>query len=201
VKGLEAPMHDPRSAHGYGLAYAVSPRGACHNASLQVYIESGMTYLPEFGDLVDNVEEMDSHGKAALNIMSQDYGMFFGHSASYCLLGAAVLTATQAVEMVNHVTGFDYTLDEVCRLGRRIWFLKRGLTNLFGARAQDDRLPQRLSMPLSDGPTAGSAPDMELMMREFYQLRGLDDQGLPSRQVLESLDLHDLASLLHDNRG
>jgi aldehyde:ferredoxin oxidoreductase len=197
VKGMEAPMHDPRSGHGYGLAYAVSPRGACHNASLQFYAESGSLYLPEFGAEIANLEEMDSRGKAAFNVISQDYGMFFGHCAGFCLLGAAVLNATQAVDMVNHVTGFDYTLDEVCHLGRRIWYLKRGLANLFGARAHEDRLPRRLMTPLEEGPTAGSVPDMGLMMREFYELRGLDANGLPRRQVLEDLHLEELSRLLH----
>jgi aldehyde:ferredoxin oxidoreductase len=201
VKGMEAPMHDPRSGHGYGLAYAVSPRGACHNASLQFYAESGSFYLPEFGSEIGDLEEMDSRGKAAFNVISQDFGMFFGHCAGYCLLGAAVLNATQAIEMVNHVTGFDYTLDEVCRLGRRIWYLKRGLANLFGARAREDRLPRRLLIPLEEGSTAGSVPDMDLMIREFYKLRGLEANGLPRRQVLEELDLDDLARLLHGSQG
>jgi aldehyde:ferredoxin oxidoreductase len=199
VKGMEAPMHDPRSGHGYGLAYAVSPRGACHNASLQFYAESGSVYLPEFGPEIADLEEMDSRGKAAFNVLSQDYGMFFGHCAGYCLLGAAVLSATQAIEMVNHVTGFDYTFEEVCCLGRRIWYLKRGLASLFGARARDDRLPERLMTPLEEGPTAGSVPDMDLMLREFYELRGLDADGLPRRQVLQDLDLEDLAALLYDH--
>jgi aldehyde:ferredoxin oxidoreductase len=196
VKGLEAPMHDPRSGHGFGLAYAVSPRGACHNASLQVYAESGSIYLPEFDELVGDLEEMSSRGKATFNVLMQDFGMFFSHCAGYCLLGAGVLTATQAVEMVNHVTGYDYTLDEVCHLGRRIWYLKRGLANLFGTRAEDDRLPQRLLAPLQEGPTAGSVPDMDLMISEFYELRGLDERGVPTRQVLEKLGLGDLARLL-----
>ena len=51
VKGLEAPMHDPRSAHGYGLAYGVSPRGACHEASLNFNVEGGAMYIPEIADL------------------------------------------------------------------------------------------------------------------------------------------------------
>ena len=51
VKGLESPMHDPRASHGYGLAYAVSPRGACHMASLDYPMEGGMMYLPEYAEV------------------------------------------------------------------------------------------------------------------------------------------------------
>lgn len=201
VKGLEAPMHDPRSAHGHGLAYAVSPRGACHVASLQFPIEGGMIYLPDLDESLGDFEEMSSEGKAAMNALSQDYGMFFSNCAPFCLIGGAVLSAVQAVEMVNHVTGFDYTVPEVCQLGRRIWYLKRGLSNLFGARAEHDRLPKRLMTPLEAGPTEGSVPDMALMLREFYQLRGFDENGVPKKDILLELGLTDLAELLHPSAG
>ena len=197
VKGMEAPMHDPRSAHGYGLAYAVSPRGACHCASLEFPIESGSMYLPEFDEVIGDYEEMSSVGKAEMNVLSQDFGMFFGSCAGFCVLGAAPLSATQAVEMVNHVTGFDYTVKEACDLGRRVWYLKRGLSNFFGARAQDDKLPQRLMTPLDEGPTEGSVPDMELMLKEFYELRGFNENGMPRKEVLNELGLPELAELLY----
>ncbi len=197
VKGLEAPMHDPRAAHGYGLAYAVSPRGACHNASLEYPIEGGGMYLPEFDDAIGDIVEMDSRGKAGINIISQDFGTFFSSCAVFCNLGAMILNANQAVEMVNHVTGFDYTLEDVLHIGRRVWYLRRGLSNLFGAGTADDELPKRLMTALKEGPSAESVPDMNLMLKEFYQLRGLNANGLPEKQVLEKLALPELAELLH----
>jgi len=195
VKGLEAPMHDPRNAHGFGLAYGISPRGACHVASLVYEVEGGAMYVPELPTLADDLPE-GSQGRAQLNVACQDYGMFFSHCAIFCNLGAAPLNATQAVAMLNHVTGFDYTLEELMQIGRRIWYLKRGLTNLFGARAKDDRLPQRLMTPMTEGPTEGRVPDMELMLKEFYQLRGLDEEGIPQQRVLKELGLETLADLL-----
>ncbi|MBE9546019.1 MAG: aldehyde ferredoxin oxidoreductase C-terminal domain-containing protein, partial [Proteobacteria bacterium] len=197
VKGLEAPMHDPRASHGYGLAYAVSPRGACHMASLNYPVEGGGMYLPEIPELADEITGMSSEGKAKLNIACQDFGMFFSNCAIFCNLGAMPLNATQAVDMVNHVTGFEYTLEELMRFGRRIWYLKRGLSNLFGARAGHDGLPKRLLTPMETGPTEGSVPDMELMLKEFYELRGFNDDGVPKREVLEELGLAELAELLY----
>jgi len=201
VKGLEAPMHDPRSAHGYALAYGVSPRGACHEASLNFNVEGGAMYIPEIRALAQELEEHSSENRAELNVACQDYGMFFSNCAVYCNLGAAPLNATQAVAMVNHVTGFDYTIDEVMDIGRRIWYLKRGLSNLFGARAEHDRLPKRLMMVMDEGPTEGSRPDMDLMLSEFYALRGFDENGIPTRETLEAVGLGDLAGLLHGQGG
>jgi len=200
VKGLEAPMHDPRNAHGFGLAYGVSPRGACHEASLVYEIEGGAMYVPELPELADDLPE-GSESRAKLNVACQDYGMFFSHCAIFCNLGAAPLNATQAVAMLNHVTGFDYTLEEVMEIGRRVWYLKRGLTNIFGARAKDDRLPPRIMTPMTEGPTEGSVPDMELMLKEFYKLRGLNEEGIPQEAVLRELGLETLADLFYRKHG
>ena len=197
VKGLEAPMHEPRSAHGLGLAYAVSPRGACHMASLQYPIEGGGMFLPEFPECEDDIEGMSSAGKARINVISQDFGTFFSQCAPFCNLGSMILNATQALETINCATGFEYSLEEVMQLGRRVWYMKRGLSNLFGSRAEHDRLPERLLTAIESGPTAGSVPDMELMMEEFYKMRQFDERGIPTRQVLEELDLPELAKLLH----
>jgi aldehyde:ferredoxin oxidoreductase len=197
VKGLEAPMHDPRSAHGYGLAYGVSPRGACHNASLDFPVEGGGMYLPEIPELADEITGMSSEGKARLNMACQDFGMFFSSCAGFCNLGAMILNGTQALDMVNHVTGFDYTIEELMQLGRRIWYLKRGLSNLFGARAEHDRLPKRLMTAMETGPTKGSVPDMDLMVKEFYELRGFNDDGVPKKEVFKELGLGELAELLY----
>ncbi|MCD6586819.1 MAG: aldehyde ferredoxin oxidoreductase family protein [Desulfobacteraceae bacterium] len=195
VKGLEAPMHDPRNAHGYGLAYAISPRGACHEASLTFEAEGGMIYIPEIPELSADLPE-GSDERAQLNVVAQDYGMFFSNCAVFCNLGGMPLNATQALNMVNYVTGFDYTLNEVMEIGRRVWYLKRGLTNLFGARAEDDRLPKRLMTVMEDGPTEGSLPDMDKMLAEFYELRGFNKNGIPAKSILDSIDLQDLATLL-----
>jgi aldehyde:ferredoxin oxidoreductase len=200
VKGLEAPMHDPRAAHGYGLAYAVSPRGACHMASLEYPIEGGLMYLPEYAELQDDLIATSSEGKVALNILCQDFGMFFSDCAVFCNLGATPLNATQALDLVNYVTGFDYTLEEILKLGRRVWYLRRGLANLFGARALDDVLPKRMRIPLSEGPVEGSAPDMEMMISDFYRLRRISPEGIPERGVFEEFDLHELADLLYQKQ-
>ncbi len=196
VKGLEAPMHDPRSAHGYGLAYAISPRGACHEASLTFEAEGGMIYIPEIPELSADLPE-GSDERAQLNVVAQDYGMFFSNCAIFCNLGGMPLNATQALNMVNYVTGFEYTLNEVMEIGRRVWYLKRGMTNLFGARAEDDRLPKRLMTVMEDGPTEGSLPDMDKMLAEFYELRGFNADGIPTKNILENVGLPDLAELLN----
>jgi aldehyde:ferredoxin oxidoreductase len=154
-------------------------------------------YLPEIPALAEELSETSSQGKARFTIACQDFGTFFSSCAVFCNLGAVILNATQAVDMVNHVTGFDCTIEDLTNLGRRIWYLKRGLSNLFGATAEHDRLPGRLLTPMKSGPTQGSVPDMDLMLKEFYELRGFHDSGVPRKEVLENMGLSELAELLH----
>jgi len=191
-------MHDLQRAHKYVFVYAVSPRGACHEASLTFEAEGGTIFIPEIPELSSDLPE-GSEGRAELNVAAQDYGMFFSNCAVFCNLGGMPLNATQAINLVNYVTGFDYTLEEVLAAGRRLWYLKRGLTNLFGARAKDDRLPRRLMTVLEEGPTEGSVPDMDRMLAEFYELRDFDSDGVPTKKVLDQVGLPDLAALLHQS--
>ena len=96
----------------------------------------------------------------------------------------------------NVSTGFDYDLEELMKCGERIWLLKRGLNNLMGITAADDRLTERMLTPFTDGGAAGSVPDMDLMLKEYYSIRGLDADGKPQKDKLESLGLSDLAAKL-----
>lgn len=73
--------------------------------------------------------------------------------------------------------------------GDRIWNLKRLIGNLSGAGRQDDMLPKRLLTPTAEGGAAGSVPDMDLMLAEFYALREIGPDGRPSRSRLERLGL------------
>ncbi|MBF0526416.1 MAG: aldehyde ferredoxin oxidoreductase family protein [Deltaproteobacteria bacterium] len=198
VKGLESPMHDPRGSHGLGIAYATSIRGACHMSSLTYPVEGGMIFIEEVEELAEAIEAGESQGKAQLNVICQNLGMFFHHGAIFCNLGGSVLNMTDALEAFNLVTGLNLDLNEVMLSGERIWYLKRGISNLFGTTAKDDVLPPRLATPLEAGPTAGLVPDMDLMLRETYEIRQLDPQtGRPKKAKLESLGLTRLVELLY----
>jgi aldehyde:ferredoxin oxidoreductase len=186
-------MHDPRAYHGLALGYATAARGACHNAA-NLYLEMGGAYYPEW-DLAGPFVEQSSVGKALLSARGQDYAAV-QNAACFCMLNNLNYTLTETVQALAAASGFDYSVAEIACVGERLWQLKHGLNCLLGATGADDHLPMRVSTSLPDGPAAGSAPDMALMLREFYQLRGLDDQGRPSLARLEALGLSALAQRL-----
>jgi aldehyde:ferredoxin oxidoreductase len=197
VRNMEAPMHDPRAAHGMGLSYATSVRGACHTISLNEGLEHGMSYFPEL-DLEGPWEEQSSEGKAFLTMKAQNIGAITNSAAIVCHLPGMTFFFNDVTAMLNSTTGLGWTMDDLMEAGDRIWNLRRSIGNLFGSTKEDDRLPARLTAPAADGPAMDSVPDMDLMLREFYELRELDAGGRPSRERLEKLGLTKIAGLLYD---
>ena len=195
VKGLELPAHDPRGFHGMGLEYAVGYRGACHLQHMSHTIEQGMTDQADAGFKAD-YEGPSSDGKAEMVVLSQNIGVP-PTSACLCLFVYDCIAVKDFADMIHVVTGWDYSIDDLIKTGEKIWLLMRGITNLLGSRADDDTLPPNVMKPLEEGMTAGSVPDIEKMLTEFYELRGLDASGLPRRDVLEKAGLNDLAQKLH----
>jgi len=116
------------------------------------------------------------------------------NSAIVCQFVLLSLSVEDVLDMLRTTTGFDYDLKEMMECGERTWVLKRGLGNLMGVRAADDELPQRILTPTKEGGAAGSVPDIELMLKEYYRLRPLDADGRPTKDKLYSLGLSDLAA-------
>ncbi len=195
ARGLDLPAHDPRAFHGFAIAYATSVRGGCHCASTNLYLEQGSSVmLPKIG-LGENVEEQSSVGKGYLTARAQELGQIF-NSAVVCLFTAIAWNEDSLLEAMNAVTGFDYDLDEFMRVGERIWFIKRGLQALWGTDGEEDVMPPRIAVPVEEGAHAGSIPDFELMKKDYYEYRNLDESGKVSREKLEELDLGVLAGML-----
>jgi aldehyde:ferredoxin oxidoreductase len=49
---------------------------------------------------------------------------------------------------------------------------------------------------LKEGSAAGSVPDVEKLLREYYEIRGLDGDGKLKKEVLVKTGLEDLAKKL-----
>lgn len=199
VKKMELPMHDPRAYHGLGLAYATSVRGACHVSGVSLGVEQGNMLLEELG-LDGSYGGQTSAGKAKLVALSQDFGMTFSTAAVVCILGGMVYDERDFLDSLCCVTGREWTLEEVMRCGRRIWMLKRAINLLRGSRPEDDCLPELVQNPLAEGGAAGSAVDMELMLKEFYMLRNLDCEGYPAREEMIALGLEEVYAALDETR-
>lgn len=182
VKGLELPMHDPRAFHGIGLAYMTSNRGACHLQHTVQAVEQGMVAWPQIG-LQEDYPATRSAGKAKMVIICEDIGQM-ANAACICHFVFWAMGLDNFLAGFNAVTGYDVSMDDLMTAGQRAWVLKRTLNNIMGVAAEDDRLPKKILTALADGAAAGSVPDEVLMKKEYYQIRGLNEKGFPTSQLL-----------------
>ena len=107
-------------------------------------------------------------------------------------------------EMINAVTGWNLTVEDVEHIGERIYNLERAFNVREGISRKDDSLPYRvMEEPVPDGPHQGmrcSREELNQMLEEYYRLRGWTDQGIPTKQKLHELQLDFAADDLW-NRG
>ncbi len=75
-------------------------------------------------------------------------------------------------------------------MGEKLFNLKRLINLRYGITREDDTLPKRLlTHPRPTGQAAGVLPDLEIMLPDYYALRGWDERGAPRSEKLESLGL------------
>lgn len=183
VKGLELPAYDPRGAYGTALAYCTSNRGACHLRAFPISHE--ILRKPVATD------RFDFAGKAWMNIVSENcYAVVDSLVACrFAFLGAGL---EEYAELLNAVTGLDYSPAQLTSMGQRIYLTERLYNQNNGFTAQDDMLPERFFT--EDGSSGEgiiiAAIDRNRFIQErqrYYRLRGLDDQGrLLQENYLES---------------
>jgi len=153
-KGLEAPMHDPRAYHGLALAYATSPRGACHIHHYDLIIEMGVQSYPEMG-IEGEYHPQSKERKAEMVALSETLGTIV-NSASICMFAAWPLSfKTHILKALNLATGMDFTLQQLSRIGERGWYMQRAFNNLCGFTAGDDTISERVLEPYIEGEPTG----------------------------------------------
>jgi aldehyde:ferredoxin oxidoreductase len=192
VKGLEMPMHEGRAFHGLALSYATGPRGACHL--------KGDYYNVDLGNLVAEymILPSDRHasdGKAEFVAKFQSLKDLFD---ALTLCKFAPLTPTMICDILNGITGWEYTPDELLAAGDRSMNIKRAVSVKCGLSRQQDCLPEICLRPLDEGTSADLVPDMEKMLREYYDYRSwVWETGRPSKEKLLELGLTQVAEDLY----
>lgn len=188
VKGLELPMHDPRAFTSMAANYATANRGGCHLEALSYWYGYGNTW-PDWG----YIGEPDIHtnqGKGKIAYDFQNYLSVYNPLGLCKFVAKAGVEPSHLAEWVNLAMGWEWTKDDVLRMGERLFNLKRLINVRLGVSAKDDTLPRRLlAYPRPSGKAKGVLPDLDLMLREYYQLRGWTPEGMPKEERLAELGL------------
>jgi len=193
VKGLEIPLHTPRIKKGLALSFQTSVRGACHmQAAFDQAYES--PELPGNLGIIDSMSTYQVEGKANMVKTTQDYA-----SLLECLVVCKfVFRTTGNIELseisnlLKDTVDLEITPDELTLVGERAHNLCRLLGIREGISRKDDYLPKRFTEPIIDGQEKGkyiSQNVMDLLLDEYYLLRGWDHNGIPKEKKLRSLGL------------
>ena len=187
VKALEMPAHSARVLKGMSLGYATSTRGGSHHDTRPTL---------QYGTEHDNTTP---DGKPEFAVHNQHFTAV-GDSLTQCRFvserGFGGMLNEHYPRMINAVTGWDLSLDDVERIGERIWNLERAFNVREGIGREQDVLPYRvMHEPVPEGMHKGMhCPPDELngMLDSYYALRGWTPDGVPTPERLQALELAEL---------
>jgi aldehyde:ferredoxin oxidoreductase len=181
VKGQEFPAYDSRGIQGMGLAYATSNRGACHLR--------GYTVASEVFGIPVKTDPLVTEGKADLVKAFQDATAVFD-SAGVCVFTTFAWTMADLQPQLAAACSSEFTLEELGKIGERVWNMERDFNNRAGFTSKDDSLPKRLlTEPAKTGPAKGLVNGLDKMLPEYYKVRGWDKEGRLTKETKTRLGL------------
>ncbi|MEM2579054.1 MAG: aldehyde ferredoxin oxidoreductase C-terminal domain-containing protein, partial [Desulfurococcaceae archaeon] len=192
VKGLEISAYNCHTAPGMALAYGTSPIGAHHKDAWIIAYEVKS----------DRMSYSESKVAKLIELQRIRGGIF--ESITTCRfpwieLG---LSLDYYSKLLTHATGITYSLEDLYIVADRIYTLIRALwiREIGGWSTLADYPPARwFEEPLNKGPYAGHKLDLEgysRMLAAYYDHRGWDERGVPTKGTLAKLGLNYVASEL-----
>jgi aldehyde:ferredoxin oxidoreductase len=167
VKGMEPAAFDPRVLKGMGLTFATSPRGACHLRTT--------FYKPELAGLIPP-EQVE--GKAEMLVDYEDRLNIFD-TLILCRFYRDLYSWEELEKTICMATGLTTSVKELRGIAANIATLTKTFNLREGLKPEDDRLPRRLHKETLPSGHALSVEEMELMLADYYRLRGWDTNGIP----------------------
>lgn len=191
-KGLECSAYDCHAAPGMALAFATSTIGAHHKDA----------WLISWEIATDRAGYNKEKVKKLIELQQWRGGIF--ESLVSCRLPwiEVGFSLDWYPKFLKAATGESITFDHLKTAADRIFalircFWKREYPG-FG-RAWDMPPERWVTEPLTKGPLKGTKVDKtkyENMLNWYYELRGWDSNGIPTKETLEKLGLSDVAAVL-----
>ncbi len=194
VKGMPPAGFEVRGVKGMALAFAVAPRGADHLTSCLYAIEMAGSYWD-----FEEYDRTELKGKAfALKAMEDLMTLY--DMTGMCKFSRGLMVDEGQLELLNAMTGFDMSLSEFLKAGERVYNLSKAFNIRNGFSRKDDKLPDRVfDDEVLYGPTEGetlSRREFEEELDRYYDVRGWDNEGIPSKNTLKRLDLPEVGEEL-----
>jgi len=194
IKGVEMTGYDIRGLKTAALGYAVSFRGADHNRH--------GAYGPDVAGKVNRFKAEKGRGKMVKE--TEDlYAIIDSIIVCKFSRGTYYKGYEDLAALYSAVTGIEMSPEELQRAGERINNLGRLINTREGLTRKDDMLPWKvMHVPIPDeGPSKGSfvsQEDLDLLLDDYYEVRGWDKEGIPTLAKLDEIGMEDLAYIVKD---
>jgi aldehyde:ferredoxin oxidoreductase len=183
TKGQDFPGYEVRRAHGTGLSFATSSRGACHLRGSMYVNEIFQGSLDPVGFSDEKIE----------TLVEKENMLALVDSLVMCKFGQrnGEFTLDVLPEMLGHLTGMEFSKEDLLQIGERIYNMER-IYNL-AAGVGPDVLPERLfEEDLEDTHEGGERIDRAEFagaLARYYEKRGWDSSGTPGEAKRRELEL------------
>lgn len=202
-KRQEIPAHMVQMKPNLAVNYAVNPFGADHQSSEHdpalMAAKDSQDWI--WSNLLADFEECSSYGVLDRNKAKYAFETqkFYSMMDSLCLCQFAWGPAWQLygpnelVDFCKYGADWDTSIRELQEVGERRINMMRYFNAREGYSRVDDTLPERMFIPMPDGPNAGvkiTRDDFELALDDYYELAGWDlETGNPTEETLKRLGL------------
>ena len=180
VKGLEPAGYDPRVLRGMAIAYATSPRGACHLRT--------MAYMIDIKKLAGDPEKIGE--EKVLKIVEYEQWMTSFDCLIMCKFGRYVVDMETMLKLYNAATGHGLTMaDYVARL-KNVILLTRYFNEREGFTRKEDTLPARFfSEPIGHGDKKYlvDRDEFEWALDKYYEKMEIEKDGKISEAIRKKI--------------
>ena len=179
ASGIELPMHGSRYNPGLARIFQYDPSPGRH-------IKGGRGVPfghnpPDIKYNYENTGEADAAGLLEWELTD---------SSGICGFGNFLLAPWISIKMVNAITGFGYTQEQMTQFSYRSFTLRHAFNLREGFRRRDFKISDRAvgKPPLKAGPLKDVTVDNEKLADNFYGFLGWDiETAVPPRSFLEEL--------------
>lgn len=180
VKGLEPPGYDPRGLQSMYIAYATSPRGACHLRTMAYMIDIRGLGGPRHMLTTEKIKKI---------IEWEDWCSLFD-SLILCKFGRDFYSFEEMTKALNAVTGWNINVKWIRSAGHRITTLVHYYNRRIHNLVKDhDIVPSKLFKRSTDGKEPISIKEFENALKTYYKMREFNLDGSMNDDILLKLGL------------
>jgi aldehyde:ferredoxin oxidoreductase len=190
IHGQEVPMHDPKRFMHYATSYM--------DAAPARHTQGNYSTKPASGPEFPPYDRKSTAGRGEANKMGSDL-IHAISCAGMCMFGYSFMPAEALTDFVNLITGWNYSIDDLLKVGDRVASIRQAFNAREGISMVDFKIPGRVAgnPPPEAGPTAGRTVDFNTLLKDYFAARGWDiETGIPTKNKLIELGLEDVAKTL-----